>query len=193
MQVPVRYFQISLLVITGCSALAAQGSSSPVEKMLSTLSTYDRDGSPTAQRVAFEFPEVLINSYLSVSLSRQPRPGIESATVHFLAGNHLTVEAQVNFSAIEENLSKTTAQALKGIKPVNVQLSFDVRDGKVKLKCDRFVAGEKPLSGAMAQEVLRAIASLQPEKFDTTQPIPLPYGLKRLSTTAGTISADTGR
>jgi len=190
----VRHTSFLVFLINVYGALAAgQGTSAPVERMLSTLSSYDRSGNPPGQRVAFEFPEAMVNAYLAMSLAQQPRPGIERADLKLLPGNRITVQAQLNFDAMADRLSKKTAESLKGVQPVTIELHFSVQEGKVRIEWDRFAVGDKALAAPVSAEVVRVLGAMQPEKFNTASPIPLPYGLKRLSTAAGILSADTLR
>jgi len=190
----VRHTPYLVLLINVYGALAAgQGTSAPVERMLSTLSSYARSGNPPGQRVAFEFPEAMVNAYLTMSLAQQPRPGIERATVKLLPANRMTVQADLNFDAMAERFSKKTAESLKGVHAVTIELHFTVQEGKVRIEWDRFLVGDKPLAAPLSAEVVQVLGAMQPEKFNTASAIPLPYGLKRLSTSAGVLSADTLR
>jgi hypothetical protein len=175
----------------GCALVAEQRLSAPVEEMLTTLSKFSREGLPAGQRVAFEFPEILINSYLALSLKVNPRPGIPSASVRFLPGNRLTVEAKLDLDVVAPQMPKASRGGLQGVQPAKVDLHFQVNGSQVTLACDRFVLSDKTLAAPVAAGILRILGSMQPEKFDTTRPISLPYGLKRLSTSSGTIIADT--
>jgi hypothetical protein len=184
---------IPVLLAAACALVAEQRLSAPVEDMISTLSKYARAGLPSGQRVSFDFPEVLINSYLAFSLKANPRPGIESASVRFLPGNQIGVEAMLNMDVVAAHLPKPNRSGLAGVQPAKVDLKFRTVDGKVTLTCERFILSDKALPEQLATGIVRVLGSIQPEKYNITQPIPLPYGLKRLTTSAGIISADTTR
>lgn len=184
---------IPILMAAACALVAEQRLSTPVEDMISTLSNYARAGLPSGQRVSFDFPEVLINSYLAFSLKANPRPGIENASVRFLPGNRISLEAMLNMDVVAPQLPKANRSGLAGVQPAKVDLKFQTGDGKVTLTCEHFILSDKPLPAQLATGIIRVLGSLQPEKYNTTQPIPLPYGLKRLTTSAGMISADTTR
>jgi hypothetical protein len=184
---------IPVLMAAACALVAEQRLSAPVEEMISTLSKYAQAGLPSGQRVSFEFPEVLINSYLAFSLKANPRPGIESASVRFQPGNRIGVDAVLNLDVVAAHLPKENRSGLAGAQPAKIDLKFQTSDGKVTLTCERFLLSDKPLSAQLASAIVRVLGSLQPERYNTTQPIPLPYGLKRLTTTAGMIGADTTR
>jgi hypothetical protein len=187
----VRNIRLALILLA-CGVAYGQELAAPVEDLLSRLAKYHDAGKPQAQRVAFEFPEAVLNAYLASALKQRPRPGIESATLKILPGNRVSVDAVVDLDALDQR-PKGMAEELKGAQPVAAELKFQVSNGAVKLTCDKFVLAGATLPPPVAAELIRILGAMQPEKFDTSRPVPLPFGLNRLSTTDGSISGDTGR
>lgn len=189
----VRNFRAAAFFIATCAVLGAQEQlSAPVEELLSTLSKYNGEGKPAAQRVAFELPDAVLNAYLASALKQRPRPGIDSASVKLLPGNRISVEGKLDIDALTER-PKGLAEDLKGTQPIILEMKFQVSNGALRLSCEKFLLAGKPLPAAVAAEVVRIVGAMQPENFDTSRPVPLPFGLSKLSTANGTVSGDTGK
>ena len=185
-----RYFRVTALLITLCGVLGAQEMAAPVEDLLSKLTKYNEDGKPVNQRYAFEFPDAILNAYLGVAIQQRPRPGIERASMKLLAGNRVGVEAAINLDELTER-PKGMAKKLKGVQPAVIEVKFQVANGKLALSCEKFLLAGNPLSSATAADLIRILGAMQPEKFDTTRPVPLPMGLKKLTTENGSLTGDT--
>jgi hypothetical protein len=136
-------------------------------------------------------PEVVVNSYLASVLGS--RPGIESASTKFLAGNRISFEARLNFDKIAAGIPKDQRQELAGTLPVSGEVTFQVRNGAIAVTLGKFLVDGKALAAPLAMEVVSLFGAIQPEKFDLKKPVPLPFGLRKLSTSAGVISGDTGQ
>ncbi len=163
-----------------------------VQNTLAALQKFDRTGRNRRQgQVYFELPESDINDYLAYSLHTVPRPGVTSVTVKLQPQNHVSVRAVLNFERIAAwaPLIPSLLQ-LNGDQVIDMDLSFSVQDGAVTLQL-----ADGPESSAMfrraVQTLLHVVALHQPERYDTSKPIPLPYGLQRLSTTQGMVVGGT--
>jgi hypothetical protein len=182
---------ITVLLISGGTLAAQEELAAPVRSVLSSLAQHAGEEKPARQRIAFEFPDVVVNSYLASVLGS--RPGIESASAKFLAGNRVSFEARLNFDQIAAGLPQDQRQELSGTLPVSGEATFQMRDGAVAVTLGKFLVNGKALAPPLAMEVVSLFGALQPEKFNPRKPVPLPFGLRKLSTTAGVISGDTGQ
>jgi hypothetical protein len=167
----------------------------PVLELISSLSKFDQDGREPDHKIGFELPEASVNDYIAYVLRTRPRPGVQKMRVSLMAHNQITFEAEVDFTAIAQWLSWTPPDALKsmltGTQTVRLNLEFEARDGAVTLKWkDAFGPGNQTVPSPILTTVLQSLGAHQPEAFDTTKPIPLPYGLKRIWTDKHSLSGE---
>jgi len=163
-----------------------------VQNTLEALQRFDRTGRNRRQgQVYFELPESDINDYLAYSLHTVPRPGLSSVTVKLQPQNHVSVRMVLNFDRIAAwaPLIPSLLQ-LSGNQAIDMDLVFNVQDAAVTVQL-----ADGPESTAMfrraIQTLLHILAIHQPERYDTSKAIPLPYGLQRLSTTKGMVVGGT--
>jgi hypothetical protein len=162
-----------------------------VKNVLEALQRFDRTGrNRQMQQVSFELPEADINDYLAWSLRTTPRPGVAGIFVKLHAGNHVNVRAALDFSsmgswaAVVESLLQ-----LDGNRVISADVAFQVHDGALTFQ---FTGGAETIKVRRAMQMLLHILAMhQPEKYDTSKPIPLPYGLRRLATAERMILGET--
>jgi hypothetical protein len=163
-----------------------------VQNTLAALERFDRAGrNRKLQEVYFELPESDINQYLAYSLRTTPRPGIEAAKVKLQEHNRVSASLVLNFDLIADWAPLISSLLhLSGKRVLDVEIVFTVQDSAVTL---RFADEEQ--NGAMVrqtlQTLLHVLALQQPERYDISKPIPLPYGLQRLWTSPGMVAGGT--
>lgn len=168
----------------------------PVMDLLAILAKFDRDGRDPAQRIGFELPETAINDYLAYSLHVKPRPGIGAARVSLLPKNQVALEVEIDFDSIVQWHSWTPPDFLRsllsGKQTVRLNAEFAVNNGRAIIYWkDVQGPGGSALLNNVAAGLLQAIGLHQPESYDTTQPIPLPFGLKRIWTEKQLMGGET--
>ena len=168
----------------------------PVMDLLAILAKFDRNGRDPAQKIGFELPETAINDYLAFSLHVKPRPGIEGARVSLLPKNRVALEVDIDFASIVQWNSWTPPDFLRsllsGRQTVRLNAEFAVNNGRAIINWkDAQGPGGSAILHNVAVGLLQAIGSHQPESYDTTQPIPLPFGLKRIWTEKQLIGGET--
>lgn len=163
-----------------------------VQNLLAALERFDRAGrNRKLQEVYFELPESNINQYLAYSLRTTPRPGIEAAKVKLQEHNRVSASLVLNFDRIAEwaPLISSLLQ-LSGERVLDVEIVFTVQDSAVTFR----FAGEEQndtMVRQTLQTLLHVLALQQPERYDISKPIPLPYGLQRLWTSPGMVAGGT--
>ena len=164
-----------------------------VTDLLSSLSRYDQDGRPKGHKIEFEVPERAINEYLAYSLRNRPRPGISSVTVTLLPKNDITATVEVDFGAVSADLIPEAMRAvLSGKRTVKVNGHFESKDGTVTFSLkDAAGPDGKMLANKLMNDLLRAIGSRQPETYDPSKPLQLPFGLKKIWTEKLTFLGET--
>jgi hypothetical protein len=163
--------------------------------ILGSLQSYDRAGRPASQRISFELPEPIINSYLSYSLKVNPRPGLQALKVHFPANNLIAVDATLNLDRLlasdSVSVPETSRPQLKGNRTVRAEFRIRVDAGRLTFEFQSLSTEAGGLPPTLLKELIRVGAAMQPEHLDTTAPIPLPFGLKRLSVGPQGLAGDT--
>ncbi len=146
-----------------------------------------------AQKVSFEFTEAEINEYLAYSLRIKPRLGVSGLTVRFSPDNQISVSAGIDFSRVQKwndwLIPETLRPALGAQRPVRVDIKFQASDGFGSFKLQNVIGpGTTVIPKTVMEWIIQAIALHQPEWYDTTQDMPLPYGLQRIWTANQAIS-----
>ncbi len=167
-----------------------------VADLLNSLAHYDLDGRLATQKIGFEVPERAVNDYLVYSLHNRPRPAVSSATVALAAGNNVTVTVELDFDAIQQWVPELLPEALRplftGKRLVKVNAHFESSNGNVSFAV-KDVTGPngKPLDTKIMNALLQSLGAKQPEGYDTTKPLPLPFGLKRVWTDKQSVFGET--
>jgi outer membrane protein OmpA-like peptidoglycan-associated protein len=159
-------------------------------KVLRILS--DLRATPPAP-VNFQLTDAEINEYLVYSLLATPRPGLESITVKVFPHNYISTFAVVDFDAVERwnpgAIPAVFQNVLNGKKTILLDYRFQVSDAKATFSIEKAQYQDVDLPEFLVRRVLKAIAARQPEHYDTDKPLPLPLGLKQVTTSAGTVLA----
>jgi hypothetical protein len=116
--------------------------------------------------------------------------------VTLLPRNQIVFEPEVDFAAVAPWFSGAVPDALKaflgGGQNVRLSVEFEARDGAVTLKWkDAVLPGSQAISANVFAVFLQTLGSQQPEAFDITKPIPLPFGLKRIWTDKQSLNGET--
>ena len=151
-----------------------------------------------AQRVTFEFTEAEINEYLAYSLRVKPRPGVNRLAVRFFPDNEISVLATIDFAGVrkwnEWLIPETLRSALSAPRPVHADIKFQASGGFGTFKLKNVSGPEDTIIPKTAMDwIIQAIAVHQPEWYDTTRAIPLPFRLQRIWTAKQSISGDVAQ
>jgi hypothetical protein len=143
------------------------------------------------QPVRFDFSEAEINDYIAFALQRTPRPGLAGSAVKFFPGNYVSTFTTVDFAAVESWHPGTIPAVLKpilsGRRRVLVDFPLAPADGLVRFRVEKAEFEGIAIPSAVVNEVVRVLAARQPEHYDTTKPVPLPFGLKTFWTQPGRV------
>jgi len=135
-----------------------------------------------AGKVSFELTEQEINEYMVYSLHAIPRPGLESVTVKFFDKNYVTTFTMIDFDAVERWKPGTIPTLLKpvlnGKKSVWVDVRFQAAAGKTTFSIEKAYFNNIRLPAFVVEKVIGVVAARQPEHYDTSRPVPLPFGLR---------------
>jgi hypothetical protein len=158
-------------------------------------SLQDYTNGKRTRAVSFEFKESEINEYLAYSLRVKPRPGIAGLAVRIHANNEITVLANIDFGAVRKWNEWLIPEVLRPVfsdpRPLRLDMAFQTADGYGAFKLKNVNGpGDIPIPTAVMEWVLQAIAVHQPEWYDTTQGITLPFHLQRIWTANQSLFGD---
>jgi hypothetical protein len=138
------------------------------------------------RHVSFQISSTEINEYMQWALRTTPRPGLNSLTVKIFPSNYISTYAVVDFDAVEKWKPGTIPSLLKpvlnGKRTIWVDYRFRTDNGNVTFSVEKAYYGSVRLPAFFVQKMIQIVAARQPEKYDTTKPVPLPFGLKRVWT-----------
>jgi hypothetical protein len=167
-----------------------------IQEVLETLARFDQNGRPAGQKISFEIPERAVNEYLAYALRNRPRPGIAGASVTMGARNEVEAAVEVDFDAVQQWSPDLVPEPLRpllhGKSAVRISAQFQSGNGEVTVTVKQALMPDgSALPGPVAAGLVRAIGQHQPEKYDTSKPITLPFGLKRLWIEKRTVCGET--
>jgi len=193
---------LSLLVVVAVPCLAANTVATPPTPppvAVKFLDLFDRlraaqDPAGDHAHIAFQLTETDINDYLRHPLKATPRPGLDSITVKFLAKDYISSLTKIDFDAIERwhpgTIPAVFRSILKGKKAILIDSHINAADSKLTFTIEKARYEDLPLPSFFVEKVIQLMAARQPEKYDTSKPLPLPFGLKKLWTTEHLINGN---
>ncbi len=145
-----------------------------------------RAAARTRQHVDFQVSESEINEYMRYSLKASPRPGVNAVSVKFFPHNYVSTLTLVDFDAIERwkpgTIPALLRVALRGQKTIWLDFRFLAQNSQVTFSVEKAYYGGLRLPAFFVERMIRMVAARQPEKYDTSKPLPLPFGLRQVWT-----------
>jgi hypothetical protein len=178
------------LWLSACLASADSNPASPVAEKF--LQLFDRlrqaqgRTDPGRPHVSFQLSADEINQYMNYALRTTPRPGVESVKVKIFAHNYISTFTVVDFDAVERARPGTVPSVLRpmlhGKKPIWVDCRFQTTGAAVGFSVEKAYYDNIRLPAFFVEKMIQSVAARQPEKYDTSKPVPLPFGLRKLWT-----------
>jgi hypothetical protein len=138
------------------------------------------------RHVSFRISSGEIDDYMRWSLKASPRPGLDSLTVKIFPHNYISTFTIVDFDAVEKwkpgTIPGILRPLLNGKKSIWVDYRFEDENGKMTFSVEKAYYGGLRLPAFFVQEMIKIVAGRQPEKYDTSKPLPLPFGLRKVWT-----------
>ncbi len=133
-----------------------------------------------------ELTESEVNQHIVQALNAKPRPGLDSLRVKFFDGNYISTYITVDFDAVEKwkpgTIPAMLRPVLNGKRAVWIDIRFFVKNAHATYKIEKAYYERIPIPAFALEKAIQAIAARQPEKYDTTKPVPLPFGMKTVWT-----------
>lgn len=180
-------FRLAALSFCLCAISAAQP---PVAKRF--LETFGQlrmaEALPAAHRpqVKGQFTDAEINQYMQYALAATPRPGLDSINVKMFPQNYVSTYAMLDFDAVERwrpgTIPTLLRPVLSGKKSVWVDVRFKADNGFVTFSVEKARYNDIWLPAYFVEKMIGIVAARQPEHYDTSKPVPIPFSLRRLWT-----------
>ncbi|MEO8659457.1 MAG: hypothetical protein ABI693_13370 [Bryobacteraceae bacterium] len=144
------------------------------------------------QPVSFHLTGDEVNSYMRYSLRATPRPGLDSVTVKFFDHNYVSIYSILDFDAVERwkpgTIPSLLRPVLSGKKSIWTDFRIRAENSKATLSVEKAYCNDIRLPAFLVEKMIAIVAARQPEHYDTSKPLPLPFGLREIHTTPQTIN-----
>ncbi|MBM3782836.1 MAG: hypothetical protein FJW30_00680 [Acidobacteria bacterium] len=174
-------------------AVSVSAQTPAVKKMLGLFNELTQ-AQQSKKKVRFQLTESEVNDYLRHAATVNPRPGLESMTVKFFAGNYISTLTVVDFDMVEKTRPGTVPALLKpvlnGKKEIWVDIRLNAANGTGTFTVEKAYFQSIRLPAFMVEKMINTIGARQREKFDTSKPVPLPFGLQRITTADKTVAGE---
>lgn len=170
-----------VLGLLGFLLVAAGDAPAPQPAAVSkVLDLFDR--LRAGKKIGFQLTEAEVNEYMVSALKRQPRPGLESTRIRFFPKNYVATYTVVDFDAVEKwkpgTIPALLRPVLTGRKTVWIDVRFQVTGSRLTYTVEKAYFENIWLPASLVQKMIEVVAARQPEHYDTTKPLPLPFGLR---------------
>jgi hypothetical protein len=144
-------------------------------------------GKASTPHIAFQLRDSEINDYLRYSLKTTPRPGLDSVTVKVFPNNYISTFTIVDFDGVERwkpgTIPALLRPVLNGRKSIWVDYRFQADHSMVTFSVEKAYYENIRLPAFFVEKMIQVVAARQPEKYDTSKPLPIPFGLRQVWTT----------
>lgn len=189
------------ILLTWTCARAAPVPAPPDPAVTKMLDLFQRlqaaQRNPAAPPVRFQFAESEVNTYLIHALSVTPRPGLRSVKVKFFAKNYVSTLVTVDFDAVKRwnpgLIPLPLRPILTGTRAIWVDVRFGAWDRKATFSVEKAYFDKLRLPAFLVEKVIQVVAARQPEHYDTSKPVPLPFGLYTVYTNERAVAGGTVR
>ena len=164
----------------------------PTANTLQILDLFAKLRAVPHQPVHFHLTDDEINQYLVYALLKTPRPGLDSITVKFFPHNYVSTVTVIDFDEIDSWSPGLVAGLLnlKGKRALLIDMRFTIRDGQVTFNVEKGFYQDKKLSLYVAEKIVQAVGAQSPEGFTTGEEMPLPFGIRQVSTGEGFVEGE---
>ena len=144
-----------------------------------------KQGKPMS-KVSFQLTESEVNDYAVHALRTTPRPGLQSVTVKLFPNDYYSTYTVIDFDAVERWKPGTIPTLLKpvlsGKRSIWVDYRVNAQNGFCTFSVEKAYFGSIRLPAFFVQKMIQVVAARQPEHYDTSKPVPLPFGLRKVWT-----------
>jgi hypothetical protein len=191
----VHYFVAALLAASAALPCLAQSPPAFPTPAAATkiLTLFDQLRSAEAKRaqgspvhVTFQLSDSEMNEYVRYALKITPRPGLESFSAKISAHNYVSTFTIVDFTAVERwkpgTIPPLLRPVLTGKKSIGVDWQFEARNSSLQFTVVKAYYENLRIPAFVVEKLIGIVAARQPERYDTSKPLTLPFGLRQIST-----------
>jgi hypothetical protein len=176
-----------LVLVCGVRLLAADASLPPAARkflgLFEELRSAQAHPGGAARPVSFALSDADINEYMRYALRATPRPGMDSVTVRIFPRNYVSTFTVVDFDAVERwspgTIPYLLRPILRGKQSIWVDYRFAAANSTIAFSVEKAYYGKVRLPAFLVAKVIEIVAARQPEHYDTSKALPLPFGLRQ--------------
>jgi len=146
------------------------------------------------RHVSFAVSDNEISDYMRYALQTTPRPGLESVSVKIFPQNYVSTFTVIDFDALERwtpgTIPTVLRPILRGKQSIWVDYRFATADSRLTFSVEKAYYDKIPLPGFFVEKMIRIVAARQPEHYDTSKPLPLPFSLRHVWTEGNVVKGD---
>jgi len=181
-----------VLICLSAAFLAAASVAGPSDAVPKVLDLFQRLQTAERQKaerrpvshVNFRLTEVEVNEYAEHALRTTPRPGLQSVTIKLFPNNYYSTYTVIDFDAVERWKPGTIPVLLKpvltGKRSIWVDYRVQAQNGLATFSVEKVYFGSIRLPAIFVEKMIHVVAARQPEHYDTSKPVPLPFGLRKV-------------
>ncbi|MBI4456104.1 MAG: hypothetical protein HY644_09420 [Acidobacteria bacterium] len=132
-----------------------------------------------------------VNAYMRQAIKTKSRYGVTSVYVKLIGPDYVGATTTIDFAKVQvedQSLAvRMVRSLLSGEKQIYVEGSIACKDGKGQFKLEKAYFASVRLPVYFIDKVIHYLGRRQNPPVDTSQPAALPYGLKRVEISAGSI------
>ena len=185
-------------LLAGSVLLVADTSIPPVAHkflgMFDDLRAAELQPAATRHRVSFSLSDSEINDYMKYALRTTPRPGLNSVTVKIFPKNYVSTFVVVDFDAVERwkpgTIPGLLRPVLRGKQSIWVDYRFGTKNSKLAFSVEKAYFGSIRLPSYFVEKMIGIVAARQPEHYDTSKPLPLPFSLRDVWTEGNVVKGN---
>jgi hypothetical protein len=188
------------LAVLAALAVCAGGEVAPKPAVVSRMWTLfeklrkAETATENREHINLRLTAIEVNDYFKEELKTLPRPGIKSVNLKFFPGNYVSSYTTVNFDEVEKwrpgTIPMLLRPVLNGDKAIWVDVRFQAGKGAGTFTVEKAYFQAVRLPAILVEKLIQILAARQPEHYDTSKPVPLPFGLTRIWTQENLISAE---
>jgi hypothetical protein len=132
-----------------------------------------------------------VNAYVDQAIKVKSRYGVKSVYIKLLGTNYLAATTTIDFDKAkveDQSFAVRMVRALlSGERQIYVEGTVTTKDGKGQFALQKAYFGSVRLPVYFIDKVINYLGRRQKPPIDTSKPAPLPYGLKSMDITTGSI------
>ena len=126
--------------------------------------------------------EQQLNELVKAELRATKRPGLKSSVIKLYANNYISTYSRIDFDEVEREQPGSIPPFLKmflsGRKDLLLDFRFRSDNGTFTWAIEKAYLQQLKVPPVLMERAIEIVAARQPEQFDASKPLPLPFGVK---------------